>query len=125
MIDYTVYKLIHYLGILLVFLSLGGVAVYVINGGTKATNAWRRTLAIAHGVGLFLILLGGFGMLARLGIVDGLPVWVWIKLTIWVVLGAALAFVGRKAAWSKIVFWALPLLGMLAAYVALYKPFMG
>ena len=38
MIDYTVYKFIHFLGIIMIFVSLGGVMVHVFNGGAKATT---------------------------------------------------------------------------------------
>jgi len=122
--DIAVYKLIHIFGILLLFLSLGGVAVYIINGGSKATNSFRRNLAIFHGVGLALILISGFGMLAKLGI--GMPpLWAWLKIGIWLILGAAIAFAQRKAGWAKLVFWLAPILGLLAAFIAVYRTSLG
>ena len=65
MINYQVYKLVHLFGIFLTLISLGGMYLHAMNGGTKETNASRKLSAIGHGVGLFLVLLGGFGMLAR------------------------------------------------------------
>ena len=80
MIDYTVYKFIHFLGIIMIFVSLGGVMVHVFNGGAKADNIWRKPAGITHGIGLFLVLLGGFGMMARLGIQWPWPGWLFVKL---------------------------------------------
>jgi hypothetical protein len=62
--------------------------------------------------------------LARLGIVQGgLPVWIYIKLVIWVVLAGAIAapYFGRRYALALLV--ALPVLTAAAGATALYKPF--
>ena len=56
-----VYKLVHVAGIFMVFMSLGGLALHGLNGGTKESNRSRRWTTITYGIGLFLILLGGFG----------------------------------------------------------------
>ena len=61
--------------------ALGGIAA---SAGSNSREVWtgRGSLAF-HLVGVFLILLGGFGMLARLGIVQGssCPGWIWGKVT--------------------------------------------
>ena len=62
---YTVYKIMHLLGILMLFLAFGGVINHAINGGTKATNAWRLPAALTHGLGLVLALVGGFGLFSQ------------------------------------------------------------
>ena len=123
MISYPVYKLIHVLGILMLFLALGGSLVHVINGGLKSDNRWRRAIAIAHGVGLFLILLGGFGMLARIQVNWPWPGWVYVKVIIWLAFGGATALIGRLGRGGSWLWYVLPVLGLLAAYMALYKPF--
>lgn len=118
MISYAVYKIVHLVGVMMVFLALGGVATQSINGGTK-THAWRMPLAITHGIGLLLSLVGGFGLLARLGIVHGgLPGWVLVKLGIWVVLAAAIGILIRKPAWAKALWPMIIILGGVAAYLA-------
>jgi hypothetical protein len=121
---YPVYKLIHFLGIFVVLLALAAMSMHALRGGTRASDPHRRTLAIAHGVGGFLILLGGFGMLARLGIVQaGLPGWIWAKLTIWVVVGALIALAYRTRGLARLTLLAAPVLALAAAAIALYKPF--
>ena len=122
MIDYTVYKFIHFLGIIMIFVSLGGVMVHVFNGGAKADNVWRRPAGITHGIGLFLVLLGGFGMMARLGIPWPWPRWLFVKLAIWVVLGGITGLLYRLGVSGKSLWVAVMLLGAIAAYMAIMKP---
>jgi hypothetical protein len=123
MISYEVYKIVHLTGVLMVFLALGGVAMHAINGGSRS-HSFRVPVAITHGVGLFLSLLGGFGLLARLGIVQaGLPNWVLIKLVIWALFGALLAVLYRKPQFAKVLWPLTILLGIVAAYLAGSKPF--
>lgn len=122
MISYETYKLFHLLGILLIFFGLGGAAVHAAGGGQRSDNPLRKALASAHGVGLLLLLVAGFGMLARLELSFG-PVWLWVKIAIWLTLGFATLLPYRSrslARWSVVLF---PLLGLLAAYMARFKPF--
>lgn len=124
MISYPIYKLIHIFGILLMFASLAGLSFYISNGGTKKDNVLRKQSAIAHGVGLFLILLAGFGMLARLQITQfPWPGWVWGKVAIWLVYGGLIAVIVRKPDLAKWMWIILPILGTMAAYFAVIKPF--
>jgi hypothetical protein len=84
----------------------------------------RRLLAMLHGIGVFLILLGGFGMLARLGFMgQSFPGWVWAKIVIWGLLAAALVVPRRRPSLARPLLYALPLLGGLAVYMVVYKPF--
>lgn len=124
MIPHPIYNVIHIVGIILAMLALGGAAVLAIATPAGATpRPTRRLLAILHGVGVFLILLGGFGMLARLGIVhSGLPGWIWVKLGVWAIVAAGLFLPRRNASLAKPLLFALPVLGGLAAYMAIYKP---
>lgn len=123
MISYGVYKIVHLVGVLMVFLALGGVATNAINGGQK-NHSWRKPIAITHGIGLLLSLVGGFGLLARLGIVHGgLPGWVMAKLGIWILFAVLIGVVSRKPNWAKPVWPLIILLGATAAYLAGNKPF--
>lgn len=124
MISYTVYKLVHLFGMFMVFSVLGGIALHAMNGGTKHDNVGRKLVAALHGTALFLILLGGFGMLARLGIVQGgLPGWIYAKLALWVALPLVGMLPYRRPASAKWVLLGLPVVGLLAGILALTKPF--
>ncbi|MES2124687.1 MAG: hypothetical protein V4503_08350 [Gemmatimonadota bacterium] len=123
MISYSVYKIVHLLGMFLMFTILGGISLHVLNGGTRQSNVGRKLAAALHGVAMFVILLGGFGMLARLGMVrGGFPGWIWAKLLIWVLLGAFGTLPYRRPSLAKPFLFLLPLLGALAAFFAIYKP---
>lgn len=118
------YEILHIIGIALMFVAIGGVAVHAANGGSKADSATRKLVAIGHGVGAFLVLVGGFGMLARIGMQQGsnFPTWLWIKIAIWAVLSAVVLMPYRKPALARPFFVLLPLLAGVAVYMALYKP---
>jgi hypothetical protein len=123
MFSYQLYNVVHIIGIILLMSALGGAAILAATGSQG--SPLRRLLAILHGTGAFLILLGGFGMLARLGIIQGsgFPRWIWVKLVSWALLAIALMLLYRRPALAKPLLIALPLLGGLAAYMAIYKPF--
>ena len=124
MIPLQAYKVIHLVGVCMLFTVLGAIALHALNGGTKQSNAGRRLIAAMHGTALFVILLGGFGMLARLGMVRGmLPGWILAKLAIWVTLPFLGLLAYRKPANARWLLVAMPLLGGVAAWIALYKPF--
>lgn len=124
MISYSLYNLLHLLGVFLLVSAVSGVSYHVANGGTKANSKTRRFAAILHGVGALIILVAGFGMLARLGIVQGgLPGWIWAKLVVWVLLGALIALPYRFPEAAKTMALIAPLLAAVAAYFAIFKPF--
>lgn len=126
MISYVTYKIIHYLGIFSALAAVAGVAAHSGTGGNPPGRPrWSRGLSAAHGIGLFLALVGGFGMLARLGVSQeglGLPLWIWIKLAIWVVFGAILTLARRRPETAPWVLIVAPLLAVCAGAVALLKP---
>lgn len=122
MLSSATYQLFHVLGIILVFMALGAVSLHAMNGGTRDSNTARALVAITHGVGLLLILVAGFGMLARLGMSGGLPGWVWMKVLVWLLLAGLIVVPYRKPEWSKAIWFAIPILGVVAAYSVFYKP---
>ncbi len=125
MLPYQFYKIVHIVGIALFMASLGAVALHAVNGGLKRDNRARGLVAAMHGTGALLVLVGGFGMLARLGFQHGamFPGWLLVKLGIWVLLAAAIALPYRKPTLGRTMLLLLPLLAGLAAYMAVYKPF--
>jgi hypothetical protein len=121
---YEFYKVVHFLGILTIFSVLGGIALHALNGGTRQSNAGRAMIGALHGTALVLILVGGFGMMARLGMANvGWPGWLVGKLVIWGVIGVFGMMPYRKPGLAKpaLIFW--PLLGGLAAWLVVTKPF--
>jgi hypothetical protein len=115
MISLTAYKVAHILGVLLVFVAFGAM----LGDGTR-----RRLASSTHGIGLLLALITGFGMLARLGIhgPGSWPLWVWLKLVVFLFLGAAMTLAKRNPKSAKALWWLLPLVGAAAGYLAIYKP---
>jgi hypothetical protein len=123
-VSYQVLKLIHFIGIFLLFLSLGGIALYTMNGGTKSTNKHRILAAITHGISLFLLIFAGFSMLKYVDVShSNLPGWVILKIIIWLAFGGLLALVSKKPKFAKILWFGFPVLGIIAGYLAIFKPF--
>ncbi len=124
MLSYQFYNLLHIIGLALLMVGLGGLASSAAATAGDRTRGGRRPIMVLHGLGLFLILLGGFGMLARLGIMHGagFPGWIWAKLIIWVTLGGAAALPYRFPRAAAPMLLVVPALAGLAAYMAIYKP---
>lgn len=124
MFPYELYKVVHVVGIALLVTALGAVALHALNGGLRRDNRARTLVAMLHGIGLLLVLVGGFGMLARRGFPHGamFPGWLWVKLGVWAALGAAVALPYRRPGFARAMLVLVPLLAGLAAYMAIYKP---
>ena len=123
---YETYKLLHFLGIVLLFTALGGVSLFAIHGGTRESNRARALVAVTHGVGLLVLFFGGLGLLAKLGLGHNplaWPGWVWLKLVVWLALGGLIALPYGRPGLARRLWWALPTLGLIAAAAAIYKPF--
>lgn len=120
--SYQFYKVLHLLGLMLLFFGFGGLLI--ANYARMELKKAARIMAYAtHGLGLFFILLSGFGMAARLGLVNGLPSWVHAKIGIWVLLGIGISLVKRKGYIGWPVAVLLLGLGTTAAFIAINKPF--
>ena len=59
MLSVAAYKVVHIFGVLLLFVALGAA----LGDGSR-----RRLASMTHGIGLLIVLIAGFGALARLGI---------------------------------------------------------
>ena len=120
--SYEFYKVIHLLGLMTLFFGFGGVLVTAFAGINLSGKAKKMALAM-HGVGLLLIVISGFGMAARMGFMAKMPGWIYAKIAIWVILGAAIALARRKGKIGWPIAILLLGLGMTAAYIAVNKPF--
>jgi uncharacterized membrane protein len=122
--DYLSIKLCHLVGIMLLFLGLGGMVFAAYAGFGPAKKQIRRAAALCHGIGLLFILVSGIAMLSSLGLLHGDPPgWIKAKFFIFLLLGGSIALAARfsRAIWILIAGWVL--LGTAASYLALYKPF--
>jgi hypothetical protein len=122
MISYAIYKNLHFLGIFMILVALGGLILQQIDTRTRE-RVWRRPVAITHGIGMVLVLVAGFGLLARIGVHWPWPGWVIGKIVIWLVFGVLIAVIGRSPGLAKPLWWITIALAALAAYLALNKPF--
>ena len=117
---YELWKVVHLIGVITLFASLGGLAALSLVGRPEASKPFK----VLHGVALFVLFLAGFGLLAKLGM--GGPsswgVWVYVKLGVWLALGAALAFVKSAGRNATAVLLLCALLGAIAAWAAVAKP---
>jgi uncharacterized membrane protein len=126
MLSYETYKVMHIVGALMTISGLAGVALFSWIASTQAAGALqahpaRKLAAATHGFGLLVILIAGFGMLARLKIPTNQP-WIAGKLVIWVVLGGMIVLAKRMPKKAPMVWLLAFILGGAAAYLAIYKP---
>jgi uncharacterized membrane protein SirB2 len=120
--SYEFYKVLHLIGVFITIASLAGMSLHMASGGTREYSN-RKFAGMFHGIGLTITLIAGFGLLARLGMHNGIPGWAIAKLVVWVILGGMPALIYRKPNLAK-QFWAFILLfASLNAYLAIYKPF--
>ncbi len=118
--SYQAYKVLHLFGVLMLFLALGAQLLRA-QVGDSAQGVSKAVVGSMHGIGLVLALVGGFGLIAELGI--GFPGWIMAKFAIWIALGGITAVIKRAAGLRAAMWFILPALGLLAAYLAIFKPF--
>jgi uncharacterized membrane protein len=124
MISYEAYKLIHIFGILLLIFSLGRLCLQPTDDRARVSGRERKLLGLTHGAAVLIILVAGFGLLARLSISHAVtwPWWVWAKIGIWVLLGVTPLVIRKSVTLTRSLWLAVPILGAVAAYLAIYKP---
>ena len=109
--DSTTYKIIHLIGISVLALGVGGM----LAGGSN-----RRPFAICQGVGLVVMLVSGFGLLAKLQL--GFPHFAIVKTVLWVVI-ALLPVLARRLKLPVVpaMLISLTLVGIMA-WLGVMKP---
>ena len=115
------YRLLHIIGAFCVLVPLGAIALHMMNGGTR-NYPHRKLMAITHGIGMLLLLVAGFGALAKLGYMSSFPLWAIVKLGLWIVAGVLPVLLYRKASAAKTLFFTVLLIGAIAVYMVEYKP---
>ena len=120
--SYEAYKIIHLVSIILLFSGLVGILAIRMSGGVLEGKVKSLVFA-SHGVGLLVLLISGFGLLARLNLTHAIPGWVFGKMGIWLILGGSVALVKRKGHIGWPLFISLIGIFTVAAYLAVMKPF--
>jgi len=120
--SYEFYKILHLTGLILLFSGLVSLLTLKATGAAVEGSA-KKFSFMAHGLGLFLVLLSGFGLLARLGLVRDMPNWIYAKIVIWLYFGAALVLIKRKGQIGWLLYIPMLLIFIVAAYLGVRKPF--
>lgn len=103
------YLFLHISGVIILFLALGALIV-----SSKAPKG----AIIAHGVALLLLLVSGFGRMAKMKY--AFDTWLFIKLAIWLLLGVSLVVLKRGLLPAKVASVLIAILGIAAAWSALF-----
>lgn len=116
----SIYYFLHILGALMLFTAYG---LLIARAALAPESPRLRKLgAIVSGVALVVILVGGFGLLAR--VYDNQwQGWVIVKTVVWVLLGGMMALINRQPKLSMLWFWLVIGLGALNVSMAYFKPF--
>jgi hypothetical protein len=101
------YHYLHLIGLIIMFIGFGSL---LSADGYKTGMKW-------HGIGLLISLISGFGMLAKLGIMGAMPPWVWVKISLWLVLGFLPVLVKKRVLAAPIVVLLAVLIGAVLAYI--------
>ena len=109
----NVYSFLHLVGILMTFLGYGALIGLALSKTTYP--ALKKLGAITSGIGLLLVFVAGFGLIAKLGYSYS-SLWILIKLIVWLLIGSLIALINRKPECAKALWWVTLLLGALAVY---------
>ena len=103
-------------------MSLGALICLGVLAVEKKQKIFRLAL-MTHGVTLLLLLISGFGLLAKMNVDWPWPVWPYIKLGAWLCFGAAAPFFRlKKDLWT--FSWAGTIvLGLIAVMFAHLKSY--
>ena len=107
-----IYHILHLVGVIFVFVGIGGLL---------SPNGNTRTGMKYHGIGLLIILIAGFGLIAKLNLSYTAP-WVIGKMIIWLALGGLPVLAKKRALQPGVIVLIAVALGGVAAYLGYLKP---
>jgi hypothetical protein len=111
------YKLIHLIGVIVLFLGLGGILSHA-GSAQKAPKLY----SMLHGLGLLAVLVSGFGALARQAGGFAFPAWAIALVGVWLLIGVLPVLVRRGIVPAPIAWLAAAGLGALAVWLGTAKP---
>ncbi|MFT4901597.1 MAG: hypothetical protein ACI81V_000871 [Lentimonas sp.] len=116
----SIYHILHFIGILMLFLGYGALLGRSMAGSGDARV--KKLGSITSGIGLVLMIIAGFGLVAKLygNVFQG---WMFAKVGIWFLLGGLIALINRKPALAVSIWWGLIALGGIAAVMVYIRPF--
>ena len=106
------YQVLHIVGISMVFLGYG--ALLARSMAAPENVSVRKLGSITSGIGLLLILVAGFGLVAKLGY-NYTENWILVKLVIWLLLGGLIVLINRKPQLAMLLWCLLIALSAIAA----------
>ena len=113
--SYEIYKVIHFFAIICLFLATG--ALLSFSGEKKQ----KKRIMILHGLAVLILLVSGFGLIARLKM-HSFPPWIWGKIGVWLILGVLVPFLIAYKVNKRWVWLLTFAVGMGAVYLAIFKP---
>ena len=81
----------------------------------------KRLGSITSGIGLVLIFIAGFGLMAKL-YNNSFQSWMLVKIIIWLALGGIIVLINRVPSIAKLIWWGMIAMGALAAYMVYARP---
>lgn len=101
----------------MIFMGYGAlIARSLMKSGDSSV---RKLGSITSGIGLLLVFVAGFGMMAKLGHSITAP-WLIVKILVWAALGSVIVLINRKPELAKKLWWGIIGLGALAATMVYY-----
>ncbi|MCR9245315.1 MAG: hypothetical protein NXI31_09805 [bacterium] len=110
------YRIAHIVGVLMLFLGLGGMLAHAKRDGAKAPALY----GVMHGVGLLVMLVAGIGQAHKLAY--GWPAWMLLKIGCWVVLAMMPVLARRGLVPAAMALLLAVALGGTAIWLAVVKP---
>ncbi|MBC7754687.1 MAG: hypothetical protein H7Z71_10650 [Moraxellaceae bacterium] len=119
--SYEFYKIAHLLGIFFLVSGLMGV-FFTVWAGTPLQGKIKSASFAMHGIGLVIMLVTGFGLLAKLGLASSMPTWAYLKFGLWAFFAVAISILKRKGQIGMPIYILLLIGYFCAAYIGVMKP---